>query len=104
LNLKQKLKDEDEELVKIPVWRISIASISLLLCLVCSWFILVSPPKIPRGNTSHLVTIESRLGKIIAKESSYQITSDIDLWIFFLSLILFDISGVVTVKACLIKK
>jgi hypothetical protein len=104
LNLKQKLKDEDEELVKIPVWRISIASISLLLCLACSLVIIRLPPQIPRGNTSHLVTIESRLGKIIAKESSYQITSDIDLWIFFLSLILFDISGVVTVKACLIKK
>jgi amino acid transporter len=104
LNLKRKLKNEDEELVKIPWWRIAIPSIFLVLCLGCSWFIIVSRPQIPEENTSQLVKIESRLGKIIAKESSYQLTPDIDLWIFFPSLVLLVISGVITFNACKMSK
>ena len=99
LNLKRKLKNEDEELVKIPWWRISIASFLLVFCLICSWLIIVRRPQIPEGNTSQLVKIESRLGKIIAKESSYQLTPDIDFWIFFPSLVLSGTSVVVTLKA-----
>jgi len=100
LSLKQKLKHEDEELVKIPVGRIAIASIFLVFCLICSWWIILHPPKIPKENTSQSVKIESRLGKIIAKESFYQVTPDIDVWIFVPSFVLFCVSGFVTFKAC----
>jgi hypothetical protein len=106
LSLKQKLKDEDEdeELIKIPGWRISIASISLLLCLGCSWFIIGLRPKIPTNTSSQLVKIESRLGKIIAKESSYQLTANIDFWIFWTGVVFFVISVVVTFNACIMSK
>jgi len=104
LNLKRKLKNEDEELVKIPWWRISIASFFLLLCLGCSWFIIGLPPKIPTNTSSQLVKIESRLGKIIAKENQYQLIADIDFWIFWTGVVFFVISVVVTFKACTMSK